>query len=498
MKRLLKVFVTLSTVIMVCLSVLPLTVGAASTIISFSKNNVSVGDSVTVTIKVSQPKLWGVNMTVNYDEEVLTSPSSNDAEGGAGVLNIVDQTLSGENSKSYKITFKAKKAGNCVISVNNVGVSAGEPSQLINLSGASATLAVKDVTKSANANLKSLSLSAGSLSPRFSPSVTSYKVSVKNSVTECKVYVTTSDSDAKVSVEGSATLKVGNNTRVITVTAPSGNKKSYTIVINRSAKEDSVESSNVSSTAMEENPMDTIIDGVSYRVLTELESVVLPEGFNVSKVLYNGQDVSVATDKDGVYKLYYLAAVDGNEPVPYTYDEQANSFSKVKIIKQGNNQYIVADLPLLEEVSDDYQVSTQNIDGEELYCYKSEDTELAGMYYINCFFNGAHAMYRYDTVENVLQRAPEFRLKDALGSGAMSDDVDGTFFDRFNQLSSNAKTIMVCLAIAIVALIVLIVLLITRAINGRQMQDFDFDDDMEEFDDIHINDNFIISDDENK
>lgn len=497
MKKISKVFVMLLTVMAIFLSVLPLTVNAEGATISLSKSSVSVGDSVTATIRVSQANLLAVDMTVNYNEEVLTfdTPNSGNISGGAGVIKIVWDTATEVNTTTFTLTFKAAKAGSCVINIPEVGASIGGGlSQLVNLTGAAATVTVKDATKSENADLKQLILNAGKLSPSFSPSVTSYRVVLNNEETECKVYATPSDEGATVSVEGSPNMKVGDNVRVITVTAPSGNKKSYTLLITRLEKSDQTTSDVTSSDAANENnPLDTVIDGVSYRVLADLNDIELPTGFSVTKTMYNENEVSVATDSDGNFELFYLTNADSKEVFPYIYNKETGTFKKIKIIKQNNKHYIVVDLPSGSTIDPDFQVTSQTIDGTELTCYESKDEKLEGIFYIYCFFNGKYSMYRYDTVENVIQRAPELSIDNfALQSGATLEG--NSFLDRFKILSSNAKTIVVCIAIALVALIALIVLLIVKAIRSRKFVDFDYDD--EDFEDIQVYDDFKISDDD--
>lgn len=501
MKKIFKIFTTVLIILAISVSVFAVpTFAASNTVIGFSKNQVTVGDTVTVSVTASVNSMYSTDISVSYDESVLTYVSGA-SSGGAGLVQIVE-ALSGENKKTFTLTFKAKKAGSCTISASG-SVGAGVPADDVGLSGAAATMTVKDVTLSSNANLKSLSVSAGSLSPRFSKSTTSYTVNVKKTVTDCKIYATTADEDAKVSVSGSSTLKIGANKRVITVTAPSGTQKQYTVTINRSDVDEPTESSSTSSTSSEpeeENPLETIIDGVSYQVVADISKASLPTGFNVGKKLYNGEDVSVAVDEEKNYEIYYLKTATGNELVPYTYDEEANAFEKVQIITQGENKYIVAEIPEDYTVPSSYYSTNGTIGDINTKCYVSTSAELADMYYVYCFFNGKYGMYRYDTVEEVLQRSPEFNLvtagSDAVDAVTSGEEGNG-FADRFASLSTNAKTIVVCLAVAFLGVIVLIVLLIVKFTKGRSYEDFDEEEDDDDFDNIKFNDNFeIISDEE--
>ncbi len=85
--------------------------------------------------------------------------------------------------------------------------------------------------KSTDANLKSLAISSGTLSPSFNAGTTSYSATVaQNTVT---ISAVASNGYAKVSGAGKKSVAYGKNTFKITVTAESGAKKTYTIVINR-------------------------------------------------------------------------------------------------------------------------------------------------------------------------------------------------------------------------------------------------------------------------
>ena len=92
------------------------------------------------------------------------------------------------------------------------------------MSGATKSVAVtvKNPSQAAsgNANLSSLKVSAGSLSPSFSPNTTSYTVNVANSVTTCTMTATKADPNATLSVSGSASLSAVSYTHLIPPSPP--------------------------------------------------------------------------------------------------------------------------------------------------------------------------------------------------------------------------------------------------------------------------------------
>ncbi len=479
MKRILKIFVGIAVVLSLCLSALTIGVFATgSASITFSKQNISVGDTVNITITVSANEMYDANLSGSYNEEVLSYVSGAES-GGAGVFTIFpNEGLGGANSKTFTLTFKAAKAGSSAVSVKGQ-VSSGIPPVDVDVA-ASAALNVKDVTLSNNANLKYLRPSVGSLSPRFSQNVTEYTVNVKKNVTECKVYADTVEPDAKVAVTGSATLKIGENKRVVTVTAPSGAQKSYTITIIRSDVDEPTESEVTSSTVEVPSDLEVIIDGVSYIVLSDISAVNLPTGFNVTKRLYNNQEVSVAVDENKNYELFYLKDSSGETAVPYTYDAEKNMFTRVSVINQLNVSYIVAEIPDNLTVPTGYEKKSFKVGEMTLSGYASADTVFEDMYYIYCYNGSKYATYRYDSVENVLQRSPEFVLSDAV-----VEEVGGKIeiLNRFAKLTANAKTIVVCLCVLFLGAIALLKLDIIKLVKRGKLDDFD-EDDVDDFDNV--------------
>jgi len=96
-----------------------------------------------------------------------------------------------------------------------------------------------------NADLSSLVVSVGLLTPPFDSSTTSYSVNVENSVTEITVTPTAADAAATITVNGSTVasgtasapiaLAVGTNTITVDVTAQDNSIKSYVVNVIREA-----------------------------------------------------------------------------------------------------------------------------------------------------------------------------------------------------------------------------------------------------------------------
>ena len=502
------------TALLICLivafSCLAFDVSAATTTIAFSNSEPKVGEKVTVSVTVQGTEaMYSTDFNVSYNPNVLKFESGDSANGGAGSVKIAG--LPGGNTKqTYSLTFTALAAGSATISASG-GAYYEVADDTVS---ASATVKVSDVTKSDNANLSALRVSAGTLSPKFSPDVVQYTVNVKNNITECKVYGTTADPDATISIVGSAILKVGENKRVLTVTAPSGAQKSYTIVIVRAAEVSSAPSntSSIVSTPEVKDPekepekeneselekepeeipaaLETVIDGDSYVVLSDLSDVAIPKGFSVTDRLYNNEEISVAVDEKGIYELFFLKQSGSNEAYPYTYDENSDTFTRVLIINQLDKDYIVSEIGEDLKIPNGFTKKTFEIDGMTIEGYVSSDADLEDMYYIYCYTEGEFGIYRYDAKEKVLQRNPEFKLTE-IDDTEVDNETEGS--NRFAMLSGNAKLIVVCLCIVFLGMIALLVLIIVKFIKRKSYDDFDEDDSFDEdFDSVTFDDDYKI------
>ena len=525
-----KRIIVLITSVAMILALFTFNVSAASASVSVSNSNPKVNNAVTVTVTVKgNEAMYGTDFSVSYNPEVLRFESGDDAAGGAGVVKIAGG-VTGAVNKAYSLKFTAIASGSSSISASG-GIYYENSDD--SFSG-SATVNVSDESKSTNANLTSLSVSAGVLSPKFSTSVTEYNVTVESDVTECKVYGTTADPDANISVSGSATLKVGVNKRVVIVTAPSGATKSYTLTITRkqaetvskdttskvtssnntaskdvtskdttsngTASKDTSDVSSESQNVSSENTSSTDegttaalmteVNGLPYMVVKDISNIKLPNGFTVTERLYNNETISVATDINSQFELFYLKSADSDTAYPYFYDSDSNIFERVQIITQMDNSYIVSELPENCSLPDNYISANVKIEDISVDCYSNTEEQSADMFYIYCYYNGEFGMYRYDKLEGVLQRYPELKVIESDETEVVSD---GSIIDRFAVLSSNAKTIVVCIAIAVLGVIALIVLLIVKLVKNSKTKDYDYLDDEDDFDSVTFDDDYEIA-----
>ena len=212
--------------------------GTATTGIS-GNSSVYVGKTIDVVLYVNSVSgangglaAFGGNISYSTDKLELVKTTSlapftvelaGNKLGGFGA-----NTIKGRQNV-MKFTFKAKATGNATISYSG-SKQPDADAKYVNISSSSKTISITN-PPSTNNNLSSLSVSNGSIN--FNKNTTSYNISVDTNVTSIKISATAEDKDASVSGTGTKNLGYGNNKFSIIVTAPSGDKKTYTITVNR-------------------------------------------------------------------------------------------------------------------------------------------------------------------------------------------------------------------------------------------------------------------------
>ncbi len=246
MKKILSVF----TLICIFGTLLTLYASAAPSMSVSGPSTVRAGDTISVTFKVNGEKTNGVELFVKFDASQLTyssysaSPSgwraetANDGKNGSMKFIIYDdqQTNPLNGSKDlftvkFKVSSNLETGTSVSVKATDIAMTDGENET----TQSSAAYSVKITAPiSTDCTLSSLSIDGVQISPAFSASKTEYTASVDYTVSSVKVTAKASDSKAKVSVSGGSSLKVGKNTVTVTVTAESGAKKTYSIVITKS------------------------------------------------------------------------------------------------------------------------------------------------------------------------------------------------------------------------------------------------------------------------
>ena len=264
MKKILK---TLSILIVSLLFTITVDAATAKITVSTSKSQVVVGNTFTVTTKISGSGLGSWQWTLNYDTKKFKLVS-----GG----NVFFFSESGENQKSKTWTLKAIAKGSGTISVKAAGAFAYKDESTMKVTTNSKTVKVitqaeLEASYSKDNNLKSLSVEGLKLEPEFNKDTTDYKVTAESNTTEIKINATKSDSKADLSGTGTFKVTEGENKFTITVEAENGSIKKYNITVN----------------VTDPNPITASINDKNYTVVKRESNLTKPEDYEKTEITIN-------------------------------------------------------------------------------------------------------------------------------------------------------------------------------------------------------------------
>lgn len=292
----------------------------------------NVGDTVRVTFTLSGKDLGNATVDIKYDSGVLQYTGGSGGTLPPSASGLIKANLGDGNARSsftVTLNFKALKSGTSTVSVNPFDIS-DYNFNAVSCSAQSTSVTVKNVSASAsgNANLASLKVSAGRLSPAFSPNTTSYTVNVGNEVTVCTVSASTADSGAKWSITGSSGLSVGKNTRKITVTAANGATKVYTLNIYRAEEDsgDGEDEDNEDNKNERPDELKVTVGDKEYIVVENFGDKDVPKGFAMGVVKLGEYEVPGFTDKNLKYTLVLLKDGETGDEKWFFYNEEKGEF----------------------------------------------------------------------------------------------------------------------------------------------------------------------------
>ena len=298
------------------------------------------GSTVTINYTYSASSIGGGTSSVTYDSSVLeyVSCSGGIAPGSAaGVFSVQIGDGNDHKSISVSLTFKAIGAGSSTVSISTSDLIDYDGNPLdFPSSSTNVTVTNPEPTVSSNANLSSLYVSAGSLSPAFSAGRTSYTVYVDNDETVCLISAEPQDSDATIDVTGSKNLIIGRNVRSVIVTAPSGKTKTYTITIYREDGESNGDEKDDPSKPEDEDEKDVVEEIVTtigkeeYIIQEDIKSEDVPEDFRLVVGKYEGKDIPLIKDNDLKYTLALLKHKESGDIKWFFYDEVKSKFSETR------------------------------------------------------------------------------------------------------------------------------------------------------------------------
>ena len=225
-------------------------------------------NATSISVSPSEPKVGDeVKITVTVPNVHTSSVVANVSGVASGTIKVVGGDLGGE-AKNYSnsATFKCEKEGKINIEIaadssavlngqyvdvagqKTVAVKAKETASTQNNSSSNnqsngttqnntrtnASNSTATASKSTEARLKNMGIKEKAYDfTGFKRDRKEYSIEVPNKITSLTVYATPVDSKAKVAGTGKVTLKEGDNTVTVTVTAEAGNTETYNLKIKR-------------------------------------------------------------------------------------------------------------------------------------------------------------------------------------------------------------------------------------------------------------------------
>ena len=381
-----KILKSLSILIVSLLFTITVDAASANVKVTTNKSQVVVGNTFTVTTKISGSDLGSWQWTLSYDTKKFKLVS-----GG----NIFFFSESGENQKTKTWTLKAIAKGSGNITVKAAGAFSYKNESAIKVTTNSKTVKVitqaeLEASYSKDNNLKSLSIDGLKLEPSFNKDTTDYKVTAESNTTEIKINAALSDSKASLSGTGTFKVTEGENKFTITVEAENGSVKKYNILIN----------------VTDPNPITAKINDKDYTVVKRESNHTKPEDYEKKEITINDQKVPAFYNEVNNFTLVGLKNAEGDISL-FLYDSETNTFSEYKEIKL--DQLKLYPLSIDREI-DNYKLSKITINDIEFDALVLDNSDYAIIHAQN-MNNGTNDYYTYDKKTNTVITYTDETLK---------------------------------------------------------------------------------------
>lgn len=405
----------------------------ASGNIKVNASSIYLGNSVTVTVTVSNAAAWTVRVGVSG------AASSSDC----GTLNFADSSSDAQNTtKVYTATCKPKRTGTVYFTLSGDTTDAGGATT--NLSG-NVSVTVKNkptnvtppsnnkpsnnkpgtVTPKSSVNyLKSLEVEGHQISPKFDKETNEYTIELASGTDLINIKASSEHSKATITGTGEKRLTEGVNNIDIIVTAENGSKRTYKI----------------KAIVKEKDPIIVDIDGLKYTIIRKKEQLIDSSAFySETSVKINNEQIPAYYGEVTGYTLVGLKNSDGIINL-FIYDEKNNTY---KLYRELNfSKVVFYPIDIDKNIPNKYKKYTTIINDTELTCYKiNENDDFMLLYGLNVE-NNHEGFYIYDQVENTLQR------------------YNGKIFDDINEEIFVLKRIIAGL------FLIAIIVIITSAVQG--------------------------------
>lgn len=457
---------------------------AGSGKLSFSDPTVSVGDQVSVTMKItSDGALGSSDVMLQYDADALEFVSGTNANGGAGSVRVTGSAEAADQKVfSFTLKFNALKAGTSSITVTSQEVyDADSKAVTLDHVGSASVKINAAASSSKDASLSSLEISPGTLKPAFSADVTEYTAAVSSDVTSVTVSAPAKDGAAKVAISGNDDLQDGENTITCTVTAEDGETtKTYTIVVTKS--DDAASSDEETTADSTETSGGVVGEEGNWTVADTFDDSELPSGFTATEIEYEGRTVKAATDDSGMTLLYMTD--DTGKGDFFVYNSETGTLSAYVVVKMAEKTVVVLPPECIPEgtaLPDGFAECTIDIGDHTVHGWIWKDGGDSAPEYCVVYGrneNGDEGFYRYDQKEMTLQRY--FQDPDAADARSKYLKVAEDYNSLLKDYEIRGFFVIGLFALCIILVIIVVVLLLRKPKApknpGRDRYDDKYDD----------------------
>lgn len=387
MKLLKKPLVSLALLCAMLFSLLQVSYAAGMSV-SAGQSTVSVGRTVAFTITVpAGSEAWTYSVAYSAN---LTLESGDLAPMG----------FEGDN-RTNQLVFRANDTGTGSVwisagsyCVSGVDYDASGSASVSIVSASTPDDSEPDYTpsapgKSGNNALSALAVSAGTLTPVFDPAVTEYTLSLPQGTEKLTLTATPSDSNATVQGDGELTLREGENTLPLVVTAENGDTKTYT----------------VTAKVAQAPTLFLNFSGAKLGVVKDVEGVTPPTGFTAAEPVSQGGDtLPLWVDANGKHTLVYLVDEKGVAGF-YLYSRTEGVLSPYLPLAYGGTTYIYTGIPSEKAAVPGLKAATVEAFSQTLSGWRYEDAALSDFVVLYLMDDGGqYGYYTYDTKNATLQR----------------------------------------------------------------------------------------------
>lgn len=335
---------------------------------SVSSSSITSDSKVTASVTVKNTASWNIKITSAGNTNGCTN-------------SWADASSDGKNlTKTFSVTCKASSTG--TISFVLSGDITDEDYNSKNLSGTKTVKVTAPLPDSTVNELKSLTVDDYELIPTFDPDVLEYSVTVPPTTTKVNINATKKDSKSSIDGLGEFPVDEGTNNFKIIVTAESGAKREYSIIVN----------------VEDTNPIKVSVSGEEYSVLKTSRNLEIPSLYTESTININGFDVPVFINEITNIKLVALKDIKGSVSF-FIYKE--GEYYKYTEINTGNLIIYPTDKEINIKGWDKTEI---NINNNNVLAYKYQN--LNNNFYLLSGINlldGKENIYMYDEVENTMQ-----------------------------------------------------------------------------------------------